>query len=170
MKPVFTESFEYEGGLFNVEIFDSNKFEDLKNVQQVYGFIFNEKNQMLVIRLEGKKNWCLPGGGPEDYDKNYEETLKREVIEEADVEIKEIKPSFYMTSKCLNKEKTNSKDGTLIRFVARVKKIKPQTIDPATGSINERKFIETKDFLEYCPWGEDGRIQLELALKTMNKR
>jgi hypothetical protein len=52
----------------------------------------------------------------------------------------------------------------MLRAIAKVKKILLQTIDPATGKINERKFIDPKEFLEYCPWKENGQVQLKMAL------
>jgi ADP-ribose pyrophosphatase YjhB (NUDIX family) len=168
-KSVFSEIIEWKEQKFKVSIYDSDKFEDLKNVKQVYGFVFNEKNEILVIRLPGKTEWCLPGGTPEEYDTNWIGTLQREVIEEADVEIEDISPCFYATSEGQIETNTPGRITIMLRAVAKVKKILPQTNDPAHGKINERKFISQSEFLDYCPWGENGKKQLELALKKLNR-
>lgn len=166
--PLFTEIFAWKGENYELSIYPDTNFSELENIQQVYGFVFNKKQEILLIKLpEGK--WCLPGGGPEEYDKDWKETLKREILEEADVEIEDIKPVCYLTSKCLGNNKNCAKIGTMLRAVAKLKNIKEQTFDPAHGKINERIFVPTGKFIEYCDWGENGRIQLELALKKLGE-
>ncbi|HJX50630.1 MAG TPA: NUDIX hydrolase [Candidatus Nanoarchaeia archaeon] len=166
---LFSEILEWRGDRFNLELFDCDDFSKLKRVKQVYGFVFNNKGKILIIRLPGKKEWCLPGGGPEKFDADWKESLKREVIEEADVEIKEIKPFMFIISKCLSKNDSGAKEGIMLRAIAKVKNILPQTIDPCTEAINERKFVSPKEFLKYCPWGKNGEIQLKGALEIMKE-
>jgi len=166
-KPCYSGILKWRGEEFKIEIFEEDNFSRLKDIKQAYGFIFDKEKKLLIIKQPTKEEWGLPGGTPEKYDKNWEETLRREVIEEADVEIKNIKPLFYITSKCLTKNISKGKEGTMLRAIAEVNSIKPQTIDPATGDINKRKFIRPKDFLKYCPWEENGKIQLELALRQL---
>jgi 8-oxo-dGTP pyrophosphatase MutT (NUDIX family) len=168
-KPIFSEKIEWKGRFYEVSIFDSQEFDKLENIQQVYGFVFNEEGNILLIKLpEG--NWCLPGGGPESFDENWKETLKREVLEEADVEIINIKPVCYLISKCEKEDKNNAKQGIMLRAIAEVKEIKEQTSDPAHGKINERTFVSPKEFLKYCNWSENGKVQLKLALKKLKDR
>jgi hypothetical protein len=168
-KKIFSEIMKWGDEEYELEIFEDNDFSKLENVKQVYGFIFDEKENILVIRLPMKEGWGLPGGTPEDSDKSWEETLKREILEEADVGIEEIRPAFYLTSKCITNKTPLGKEGIMLRAIGKVKKILPQTIDPAVGKINERNFIDSKDFLKYCPWGENGKFQLSLALKKLKE-
>lgn len=163
--PIFSEVFNWGKEKFEYSIFDSVEFLNLSDITQVYGFIFNKKGKILIIKSPERSEWSLPGGGPEKCDKNWKETLIREVIEEADVEIKRIIPLFYLSAKRKAKKKSKGKEGIMLRAMAKVDKINQQTIDPATGKINERKFISQKDFLKYCPWGENGKVQLNLAIK-----
>ena len=55
---------------------------------QVSGYIFNDKNQLLIVK--GGKTWTVPGGHPEQGETQVE-TLEREIMEEASVTIKDIK-------------------------------------------------------------------------------
>ncbi len=168
--PIFSEVMAWNNEKFEISIFDDNNFIRLKDITQVYGFIFNEKEELLVIRLPNKKDWCLPGGTPESIDSSWKETLIREVTEEADVEIKDITPCFYSKSKPLTTNNSEVKITILLRAIAKVENVNPQTPDPAHGKLNERKFIPSSEFLKYCPWGENGKVQLDLALKMLKKK
>jgi len=87
--------------------------------------------------------------------------LKREVLEEADVEIENIIPLGYQNSVFLD---APNSDHQQLRYFATVKRILTQTKDPAYNSVPKRKFIEPKDFLKYCPWGKTGKAMIEKAL------
>jgi hypothetical protein len=54
-------------------------------------------------------------------------------------------------------------------MVARVKKIKPQTPDPAYGEIPERKFVRPEDFNKYCNWGESADFQIKKAMEKLRE-
>lgn len=55
-----------------------------------------------------------------------------------------------------------------LRYVSKVKKINPQTIDPAYNEYTKRKFILPEEFDKYCGWGENGEFQIMKALEAMN--
>lgn len=103
--------------------------------------------------------------GPEKCDKTFEDTLIREADEEVDLEIKDIKRvGYYTTTKRGTKDLKYS-----VMMIAKVKKIKSQTIDPAEGEIPKRKFIKPKDFNKYCNWGENGEFQIKKALEKLRE-
>jgi len=164
--PIFKEEITWRGGRFRLEVFDDNDFSKLKDITQVYGFLFNEKDEIIIFRKGHNSDWCLPGGTPEKCDKTWRDTLIREAEEEVDVKIEDIKPAGYIISTALDNNLQKFKVGIMLRAVAKVTKVKSQTIDPATGIINERKFIPAKDFLKYCPWEANGKAQLEIALRV----
>lgn len=144
---------EYLGRKINLIWHDETDFEKLDNVTQAYGFVFNDKGELLIISSSEGKTWSPPGGTPEDYEDSFKETLKREIIEEADVKIKDIVPLGYQEAIYLDNKtpKVNQ-----LRYFARVKEVMPQTIDPAQDKILLRKFIKPEEFNEYANWGEIG--------------
>ena len=81
---------------------------------QVSGYIFNDDNELLIVRNEN--TWTIPGGHRELYEYTIG-TLIREVMEEACVSIKNIK---YIGA--VEVIETNEKYYQL-RFVAKVDKI-----------------------------------------------
>ena len=161
----------YKNKKYKLEWFEDIDFSKLKNVIQCYGFVFNKDKKVCVVdcfwkgrKKESNTGWTLPGGSVEPEDKTYEDTLRREVKEEADLDIKDIRPLGYFKVTPLYK---NSSLGVhyLLRYFARVKKINPQTKDPAYGIIPKRKFINSSEFLEYCKWDEESTLpQINKAL------
>ena len=149
-----------KGNVLDNEWVDNVDFESLDNVTQVYGFIFNEQGKVCLIKYKGV--WSLPGGTPEKSDLSFEKTLIREVDEEADLEIANIKRVGYI--KVIPRD--GSKIRYLLRYVALVKKIKPQTEDPAIGQILERIFIDPADMNKYIDWGKC-EFQLKKAIQKL---
>lgn len=131
----------------------------MEKVKQCYGLCFDDKNQILIVNNKGK--WFLPGGTPEKGE-TFEQTLRREIDEEADVEIGYIKPLGYNKIEELKGGKKSV--FYQLKFVARVSKIKKQTLDPATNTQFKRKFIDSKDFLAYTLWGRPGEQMIRDAL------
>lgn len=154
---------DWKGEKIDCEWIESVDFEKLKNVKQVSAFIFDDKDRVCLIYLINKNYWTLPGGGPEKDDKSFEETLRREVSEEADLIIKDIIPIGYLKNAS---RKNPKKYSYQLRYAARVKKIKPQTKDPANDIIPVRRFVKEKDFLNYFKWDSD-KEQFEKAIKEI---
>jgi ADP-ribose pyrophosphatase YjhB (NUDIX family) len=149
-----------------------DKFDEslLKNLQQVYGFLFTKKGRICIVRPTEKRGWRLPGGGPEKEDKEWRETIIREAIEEADIEID--KNSLKIVGLIKNtpiSENCERDIGYALRVVGKINSINSQTEDMAEGLVNERKFIKPEDFLNYCPWGKFGEFQMNKALEVWKK-
>ena len=149
-------------GEWQMEWSDDTNFEKLDKVIGVQGFIFNSEGKLCVIKLSSRKEWMITGGKPEKYDKSFEDTLVREVDEEADLEITNIKRVGHVIS--YKKDNPKNKEYSL-RYTADIKLIKPQTVDPAYNEIPQRKFIDPKEFNDYCNWGELGELQIKKVLK-----
>lgn len=139
----------------------TKNFSKLANVRQVYGICFDNSGKILIIKI--KKNWSLPGGTPEKGE-SYEQTLKREVDEEGDVDIKNLIPLGYNKIIVFNKNKTKKEIFYQLRYIAKIARIKKQTPDPAYNIIPQRKFINPKDFFKYCPWGAPAEKMMNEAL------
>lgn len=150
-----------------MEWFDNTDFENLENVVQAYGFIFDKEGKLCIVDCN-KGYWCLPGGTLENYDKSFEDTLIREVDEEADLDIKNIKRVGYFKVTPISDNCEREKIHYLLRYVAEVDKIKNQTIDPANGKISLRKFIRPEEFSTFIDW-ENGVLQLKKAIDVFKK-
>jgi len=152
---------------YELEWNDETNFSKLNNVIQVYGFLFDKDNKICLVRPTEARGWRLPGGKSEKEDKDWKDTLIREADEEADVEIdkKSITPLGYIKVIPISKN-CERKEHCLLRVKANITKINEQTEDIAERLINERIFITSEDFLDYCPWGEIGKVQRDRAMKV----
>ena len=151
---------DYKGKEVELVWHDDTNFESLTNITQVYSFCFNDKGEILIISLDGR-NWSLPGGSPEKEDSSYEQTLIREVLEEGDCELGKIIRLGYQNSVFIGKSDSEHQQ---LRYVAKIKRIKKQSRDPAYGKILKRKFIKPEEFLNYCPWNEIGEHMIKKAV------
>ncbi|HEX6976848.1 MAG TPA: NUDIX hydrolase [Patescibacteria group bacterium] len=160
-----TQKANWEGEKFVIEWIKTNSVKGLSPITQVYGVCFNDKNEILIARKEGMGEWIIPGGHPEK-DETIEETLKREMIEEADIKVKNIK--------VVGVQKVNPKDAPekyyyQVRCVCLVDELLPQTPDPDNGKNWERKFVPSNQVTKHVKWGEIGEAMFKAAI-TSNKR
>ena len=86
------------------------------DIRQVYGIVFSDIGNIL-LRIDDNK-YKLTGGKPELFDSNLKETLKREYLEELNVEIKDINYLGYL----LVEEDTKEKYAQ-VRMIAKIKNI-----------------------------------------------
>ncbi len=141
----------------------------LKPFRQVYGIIFNDKDEVLVIEEEGQ--WKIPGGTPENGE-SPEETLVREIQEEADVTLKNIKLIGAQKVEFRKYSNPNTSEGDRfyqIRYIADVDELNPQTPDPDGGETHPRKFVKFEELNELHGWGKTGQAMFDEALKIHNK-
>ncbi len=123
---------------------------------QVSGYIFNDKNQLLIVK--NGDTWTIPGGHPEKGETQIE-TLSRELMEEACVILRDIK---YLG--CVEVVEKNEVYYQL-RYTAKVKEILPFTKEWET---NERLFVDLKDLSKYIKWanGITFKAQINSAKKN----
>lgn len=144
------------------EYFDADSFDhlDYKLCRQVYGVCFY--NDQMVIGYGGKKqNWGLIGGTIEKGE-IFEQTLKREIQEESNMEVLKCQPIGYQ-------KMTDTRDNSFVyqlRYVCTIRPYGPFVIDPA-GSITEIKIINPKDCNQYFNWGKIGQRIIDRALELL---
>jgi ADP-ribose pyrophosphatase YjhB (NUDIX family) len=114
----------------------------------------------MIVKCDDE--WGIPGGHPE---KNEEivETLKREVLEEACVKIRNEKFFGYLKVK-----QEDGEEYCQLRFVAGIEKTYSMKEDPATNCLFERKFVLPNEFTKYVDWGKIGEETIKTAVKTWN--
>ena len=130
---------------------------------QVYGLCFNTKGDLLVINEKGK--WKIPGGTPEN-NETPEDTLIRELKEEADVTISKLVPLGVQRVDFPNNP--NKKEGDLYyqyRYICLIDKELDRTPDPDNGLVHPRKFVTQKEQQEMINWGNAGNAMFEAAFK-----
>lgn len=134
--------------------------ENLK-VRQVYGIVFN-KDGNILLRVDDNK-YKLTGGKPEIDDKNYSETLKREYLEELNIEIEDIQYLGYLLV-----EENNEKYAQ-VRMIAKVKNIGEIKPDIDNGKIYQRFMANQKNVKRYLMY-EDiaGNEMIDEAIKLGN--
>lgn len=157
-----TESFKSKTGQEYVfEYRDADNFDDLDpgKCTQTYGVCFCDGK--LVIGFGGrKKDWGLIGGTIEPGE-TFEQTLRREIQEEANMEVLSMKPIGY--------QKVLSHDGICqLRYACTVRPFGPFVSDPA-GSVTEIKLIDPADYKKYFDWGRIGDRIMERALELVKK-
>jgi len=153
-----------DGVEYIFEYMDSDSFDELEysHCRQVYAVcLFNDR---MVIGFRGaKKKWGLIGGTIEEGE-NFEQTLRREIQEESNMEIVNFIPLGYQ-------KVTNTQDGSFIyqlRYLCSVRPFGPFISDPA-GSITEITLIEPEEYRQYFDYGEIGERIVNRALELKNK-
>lgn len=131
------------------------------NVRQVYGIVFNS-NGNIILRIDDNK-YKLTGGKPEVCDRSNEETLKREYLEELNVEIEDIQYIGYLLVK-EDKEKYAQ-----VRMIARIKNIGPIRPDADNGKIYQRFMAKQENVKKYLNYKDSaGNEMIDYAIKLAN--
>ena len=133
------------------------------NIKQVYGIVF-DKDGNILLRVDDNK-YKLTGGKPEDYDKNYSETLKREYIEELNVEIEDVQYLGYLLVE-EDKEKYAQ-----IRMIAKIKNIGPIKPDLDNGKVYKRFMVKQENVKKYLDYQDiAGNEMIDDAIKIGNQK
>ena len=127
---------------------------------QVYCYIFNDENKLLIVKNKENDNWTIPGGPPEINEEKVD-ALKREVLEEACITVKDIK---YLGA--VEVIENNIKYYQL-RYTARVDEVLPFKEE---FEISERLFVRLSDLDKYITWanGKTFSAQILSARKYWN--
>ncbi|MBI2590596.1 MAG: NUDIX hydrolase [Candidatus Blackburnbacteria bacterium] len=156
-----TQTTEWKGGRFVVEWAKTRSLKGISPVTQVYGVCFNDKNEILIARKVGEEKWIIPGGHPER-DETIEQALKREMVEEADIRVKNIK---LIGAQKVYPEGEPDKYFYQVRCICKVDKVLPQTTDPDDGVSWERKFVPASEITSYVKWGTTGNAMFKDAIQ-----
>lgn len=149
---------------------ETDSVERFKPITQVYGICFNKKGEILICREETDNKWQLPGGKPE-IGESVENTLSRELLEEVDIKVRNIK--VLGVQRVEFPDNPNKQEGSVfyqVRCICEVEEILPQSPDPASGKTWERKFVPADKITEYIKWGEVGEVMFKDARDLWRKR
>lgn len=125
---------------------------------QVSAYIYNEKNQLLIVK--NGDNWTIPGGHPEPGE-TQEQTLERELMEEACVTLKDI---IYLGAVEVVE---NGETYYQLRYTAKVLEVLPFDTE---WEVDEREFVRLEDLPNYIKWSKGITFsqQIEASKKDWN--
>ena len=115
-------------------------------VKQVYGIVFSDDGRVL-LRIEDNK-YKLTGGKPEN-NETFDETLKREYIEEINVELEECYYLGYL------QVEENCEKYAQVRMIAKIKKINKKRPDLDTCKIYNRKLVNLSNVKKYLKYSDE---------------
>ena len=137
-------------------------------IRQVYGIIFTDDGRVL-LRTENEANhikYSLAGGHPEAYDRDIEDTCRRELIEEINTTI--YKPLY------VGYQLVDEQDGTplyaQVRMTAIVKCIGSVRPDPDNGKTYGRLLATPSRAAALLNCGEVGNKQIQCAAEILKDK
>ncbi len=153
---------DHKGNQYIFEYSDADSFDHLEKEKctQVYGVCFCD-GKIVLGYSGGRKEYGLIGGTIEESE-SFEETLKREVKEESNMEVLSYKPVGYQ--KVINVSDQSFK--YQLRYMCIVQPYGPFVVD-TMGDIVEIKLVDPKEYKEYLKWGSIGDRIIERAVSLL---
>ena len=133
-------------------------------ITQVYGIIFTRDGRILLIK-DGEK-YSFAGGKPEKEDNGLSGTLRRELLEEANVTIGEPLMVGYQ----LVDEENGIAPYAQVRMTALIENIGDKKVDPATGLTFDRVLVPYYKGAEILRWGEVATRQIDAAFLIVKEK
>lgn len=131
-------------------------------VKQVYGIAFSDDGRV-ILRIEDDQ-YKLTGGRPENAE-TFEETLKREYIEELNVELEDIHYLGYLFVE------DNADKYAQVRMIAKIKSIHDCHADPATGKTYGRELVPEAKLKEYLNYSDSaGNEMIDDAMSLAKEK
>lgn len=132
-------------------------------VKQVYGIVFASDGK-IILRVDNHK-YKLTGGHPEKVDSCFEDTLKREFLEELNIEVKDI---CYLGYLLVEEENIQYAQVRMIAKIKRIDEIKP---DVDNGKIYKRYMANQNNVKHYLDYKDmAGNQMIDDAIKMANEK
>jgi len=126
------------------------------------------KGKLILVR--NKRGWCIPGGHPEVNEK-IQETLKRELQEEACISPEDYVYQLmgWLEVRDPDNENIEGKEYAQLRFLVRVNKLNDFVADE---EIFERKLVDVCCVDQYLEWANSpsGVAQIDTVKKLLAKK
>ena len=132
-------------------------------VKQVYGIVFSRKGNIL-LRIEDDK-YKLTGGRPEIVDNDFSDTLKREYLEELNIELEDI---HYLGYLLVEEEQEKYAQ---VRMIAKIKSIGDIRPDTDNGKLYKRFMVKQKNVKKYLNYQDlAGNQCIDDAINLANEK
>lgn len=161
-----TETLVFDGREVHLKWCASSTFPSDITVSQVVGFCFDAKGNILLVK--NKRGWGFPGGHPE-VGETVLMTLDRELMEEANVTVKD--PVFigYMEVKDPLNDSVEGQHYIQLRYIAEIRNMSDFTKEFETS---ERMLVPAEKLPEYIEWlaSPTGSSQHQALLRNLPPR
>ncbi len=128
-------------------------------VRQVYGIAFSADHRVVLRTEDGK--YKLTGGKPENGE-TFEETLKREYMEELNIELEGVHYLGYLLAEYCSYRYAQ------VRMTAKIRKIRDGRADPATGKTYGRELVPADRMKEYLNYSDcAGNEMIDDAIESV---
>lgn len=161
---ILTNTYKDHAGVeYTFEYQDADSFEhlDKSRCKQTYGVCFCD-DKIVFGYSGGRKEYGLIGGTIEESE-SFEQTLRREIKEESNMEVLSYLPIGYQKVT----DSIGSEPFYQLRYACLVKPYGPFLCDPM-GDIVEIKLVNSEDYKEYLKWGDIGNRIVERAIELKN--
>ena len=126
--------------------------------------LFNEKNELLLLKPSYKDHWSIPGGGVDENESPRQACL-REINEEIGLSLKNIQ---FISVDCIKTREDKNESLQFIFYGGRLAASQQADIKLKAGEISEFKFVRVEQAL---PWLSRGlQKRLKKSLKALNKK
>lgn len=154
--PIYSENTIYKETPYLTELFPLDDYSQLPSIQQVQAVCFLNENQVVFYKnIEGR--YGNPGGSIEQ-NESIEETLARELVEEASLKLIKCTPIGY-------EKVTNLKTNEIsyfLRMVALVELLDEPINDPCNKAI-DRIVVNYENAAQTLNWGKKGELLITLG-------
>ncbi len=162
---LYTKKKKYNDIPYTSKFYQLDDWKELPRIDQVQAVCFLNKNQ-IVFYKNIKGFLGNPGGGPKK-NETPKQTLKRELIEEAQLKLLNWATIGYEKLDYIKNDEV-FKTQYFLRAIAKVELIDAKIKDPDGKGI-KRIVVDTNDATKILNWGKEGEILIELALKNYTK-
>lgn len=131
-------------------------------IKQVYGIVFDHQG-MVLLRVDNEV-YKLTGGKPEETDSDFEDTLKREYLEELNVELEDVHYLGYL--KVIEDDKVYAQ----VRMIGKIKHIGELRADTDSGKVYKRFMAKQENVKLYLKYPDVAGTKLvDDAIKMANE-
>lgn len=130
-------------------------------VTQVYGWLLCPSTGRVLLQ-EDEGRWNLPGGTPEEFDEDLEDTLIREAAEESQIRVLRGRTAYLGYQEV---RRSNRAPYAQVRMVGTIDAFAPRAPDTDGGRMYRRYMTSLAEAPTVLGWGEPAVLQAEAAAR-----